>query len=229
LNIPIFEVEGFEADDVIGTLAVQAVGKSSSKKALEVVIVTGDQDAMQLVNGQVKVFVPGRGKRPAKMYGSKEVRERYQLSPEQIVDLKALAGDASDNIPGVKGIGPKTAVSLINKFGGVEGIYKAICSDLSKTTGISKSVLQKLVDGYEEAMRSKKLAKIVTDVPIRLNWHACAIHDYDKTKAVQLFKELGFNSLIKKLPNDDLEEMAETVLVQDTKAKDESNNQMELF
>jgi len=205
LNMPIFEVEGFEADDVIGTLAKQA-----GKLKTEVIIVTGDQDAMQLVNGKVKVWVPGRGKIPAKLYGIKEVKERYELEPEQIVDLKALCGDASDNIPGVKGVGPKTAKDLLKRFLTVERIYSQLDKAMKKGE-VRAAVGKKLADDYEEAMRSKKLAKIVTDVPIKLSWRACRLEDYDKAKAVKLFKELGFKSLIDKLPNDVHETMVENV------------------
>jgi len=199
LNMPIFEVEGFEADDVIGTL-----GKQAEKEKIEAVIVTGDQDAMQLINGNVKVYVPARGKQAAKIYGEKEMVERYGFKPKQMIDFKALCGDVSDNIPGIKGIGPKTAVGLINQFGSVEGIYEAIRD--RKATGISKAVLNKLTDGYEEAMRSKKLATIVLDVPISLELEKCELQDYDKKKAIKYFEKLGFHTIIKRLPSDDWEE-----------------------
>lgn len=188
LNIPIFQVEGFEADDVIGTLSCQAKDKD-----IEAVILTGDQDAMQLVNGQVKVYLPARGKVPAKIYGSDEVRERYGLKPRQIADYKALSGDPSDNIPGVHGIGPKAATELLQKFGTVEKIYEQI----DQVEGKKK---QLLLDGYEQAVQGKRLATIVCDVPITLDLNACRLCDYDQKKALTLFEELGFKSLIKKLP-----------------------------
>jgi len=119
MNLPIFEVEGFEADDVIGTLAVQATRHSPGK--LETVIVTGDKDALQLVNdGKVLVYVPARGKIPAKIYDEAVVEERLGVKPNQVTDLKALMGDSSDNIKGVAGIGPKTAAEMIKKFGRVK-------------------------------------------------------------------------------------------------------------
>ncbi|MBU2051674.1 hypothetical protein KKH13_00525 [Patescibacteria group bacterium] len=192
LNIPIFEVEGFEADDVIGTLSRQASGQED----IETVIVTGDQDAMQLVNGSVKIYQPARGKIEAKVYSGKEVRERYGLEPKQITDLKALAGDASDNVPGVKGIGPKTATELIQKFGSVEETFKHLDQ-------VPEKKRQLLIDHYEDALKSKKLVTIVCDVPITLNLPACKVSDYDQKAAIQLFEELGFKSLIKKLPGED--------------------------
>lgn len=227
LNIPIFEVEGFEADDVIGTLAEQA----HKNKMAEIIIVTGDQDAMQLVNGRVKVWVPGRGKAAAKLYGVEEVKERYGLEPEQIVDLKALCGDASDNIPGVKGIGPKTAKQLLKKFLTVERIYSQLDKAMERGE-ISTVVGKRLADDYEEAVRSKKLAKIVTEVPIKLSWKDCWLEDYDKAKAVKLFEKLEFKSLIKKLPNDgddgsdNYDQQEER---KEKKAEDLENMQVEMF
>ena len=190
MNLPIFEVEGFEADDVIGTLAVQATAKTD----LETVIVTGDKDALQLVNdGKVLVYVPARGKIPAKIYDEAGVAERLGVKPGQVTDLKALMGDSSDNIKGVAGIGPKTAAEMIKKFGAIEQIYQHL-GDLPE------KIRQKMTDGFEEAYRSKHLVTIVTDVPISLHLDACKISDYDQQGAIKLFEELGFKSLIKKLP-----------------------------
>ena len=231
LNIPFFEVEGFEGDDVIGTLALQA-----SRSSGEVIIVTGDQDAMQLVNGSVKVFVPGRGQKPAVIFGIKEVKRKYDLKPKQIIDLKGLVGDVSDNIPGIKGIGPKIATKLLNKFGNVEGIYKHLDKAM-KRGEIKPAVAKKLIDNYQEAIRSKKLATIVTDVPITLKWKQCRLHDYNKTKVTRLFEEWGFDSLIKRLPNDDWEEGVEKVFnklenskqLKTTQKNAEKSNQIGLF
>lgn len=204
LNVPIFEVEGFEADDVIGTLAKQAQNEKLKTKNLETVIVTGDQDAMQLVNESVKVYVPGRGKKPSMIYGEKEVKERYGLEPKQIIDYKAISGDASDNIPGVKGVGPKTTRDLLQKYLTVERIY-ATLDEAMKKGEISKAVGEKLADDYEEAVRGKHLATIVTDVPISLDLAACRVSDYDQKKAIQLFEEWGFRSLIKRMPKEEHE------------------------
>lgn len=192
LNIPQFGVEGFEADDVIGTLSRQANGS-------EVVIVTGDQDAMQLVNENVKVYLPARGKVPAKIYGVKEVENRYGFSPLQMIDYKGLAGDASDNIPGVKGVGPKTATSLLNQFGSVEKIYEELDKAIAEGK-ISKGVGEKLTSDYEMAVMSKKLATIVLDVPVTLELDDCQTYDYDKEKARDFFEKLGFRSMVGRLP-----------------------------
>ncbi len=190
MNLPIFEVEGFEADDVIGTLAVQATAKTD----LETVIVTGDKDALQLVNdGKVLVYVPARGKIPAKIYDEAAVEAKMGVEPEQVIDLKALMGDSSDNIKGVAGIGPKTAAEMVKKFGSVEAIYQHLGE-------LPEKIRQKMTDGFEEAHRSKHLVTIVTDVPITLNLDACRVSDYNQQGAIKLFEELGFKSLIKKLP-----------------------------
>ncbi len=190
MNLPIFEVEGFEADDVIGTLARQA----ETKDKLETLIVTGDKDALQLVEDEkVLVYVPARGKIPAKIYDEAAVEEKMGVEPEQVTDLKALMGDSSDNIKGVAGIGPKTAAEMIKKFGAIEEIYKNLDQ-------LSPAIAKKMTDGYEEAVRSKHLVTIVCDVPITLDLEACKISDYDQKGAIKLFEELGFKSLIKKLP-----------------------------
>lgn len=195
LNIPIFEVEGFEADDVIGTLARQA----SQKEVLETVIVTADKDAWQLVvDEKVLVYVPARGKIPAKIYNEKDVEEKLGVKPNQVVDLKALMGDSSDNIKGVTGIGPKTASQMIKQFGSVEKIYEHLGELSPKLAG-------KMVDGYQEALRSKHLVTIVVDVPISLDLAACKVSDYNQKQATQLFEDLGFKSLIKKLPKEEHE------------------------
>jgi DNA polymerase-1 len=188
LNIPIFAVKGFEADDVIGTLA-----KQGAKKGVEAVIVTGDRDIMQLVSSKVKVYAPVKGFSQAKLFGEKDVRELLGVKPEQIVDYKALVGDPSDNYPGVPGIGPKTAVSLLSRFPSFTQIYQNVGK-------MEPRLAHKLTEGVESATLSRKLAEIVTNVPIKLNLKACVVHDYDQEKAKRLFTELEFKSLIEKLP-----------------------------
>ena len=218
LNIPMFAVEGYEADDVIGTLASQAVSQNSKLKTKnskldEVIVVTGDHDALQLVDSdreaKVRINIPGRGKQPAKMYDERQVEEKYGLEPEQIPDFKGLAGDSSDNIPGVRGVGPKTATKLLQKFKTVEGVYQNIGR---VKTQIGERVANLLVENQEEAIMSKKLATIVRDVPITLKLKKCELDDYDKKKAVKLFEELEFKSLLKKLPEDKFEKMVKETL-----------------
>lgn len=188
LNLPFFEMEGFEADDVIGTLAKQA-----NSKNLETVIVTGDKDIMQLVDKKVKVYAPIKGFSGYELFGRKKVQQLLDVWPEQIVDYKALMGDASDNYPGVPGVGPKTATKLLSKYKDLDTIY----NNLAK---IKPQIAKKLIKDRQLAFLSLKLAKIVTNVPIKLSLKACQVHDYDQEKAKRLFEELEFRSLINKLP-----------------------------
>ncbi|MDP2671006.1 MAG: DNA polymerase I [bacterium] len=186
LNIPIFVLEGYEADDIIGTLASQAVDQ-------EVFIVTGDRDALQLVNTHVKTYMPGKSLSDIIIHDGRSFEQKYGFKPKQLIDFKALVGDASDNIPGVAGIGEVSATKLIAEFGSVEEIYKNLEKIPEKTS-------KKLAEGAESAVMSKQLATIDTAVPIRLDLNKCLLHDYDKASAVELFEDLEFTSLIKRLP-----------------------------
>lgn len=208
LNIPVHVMEGFEADDVIGTICEQA-----KKIGVETIIVTGDKDALQLVDddptdvveegGSVSVYVPGRSKQPALIYNEKEVEKKFEgLQPEQVIDLKGLAGDTSDNIPGVKGVGGKTAIKLLTLYKTVEGVYEALEAGKLLEDGISNSVIQKLRDGRQSAFDSKNLATIIRDVPIVFELDRSKLNDFDKKRVLDLFDELGFASLVRKLPND---------------------------
>lgn len=188
LNIPIFEAEGYEADDVLGTLAKQA-----AEKGLTTIIVSGDTDALQLVNPRVKVLTPGKVFSETTIYDEAAVREKYGLEPRQLIDFKALKGDPSDNIPGVPGIGEKTAKKLLAQFGSVEALYHHLDQVDERT--------RKILEAHrDQAMQSKRLATIVTDVPIELNLEECRLGTYDRSKVVALLRELEFRSLLARLP-----------------------------
>jgi len=190
-NIPIFEMESYEADDLLGTLSHQA-----SDKDVETVIVTGDADAMQLVSPKVKVLYPKprRAFSDTMLFDEAAVKEKYGVKPEQIADLKGLVGDPSDNIPGVSGVGAKTAVKLIGQFGSVEGIYEHIGE-------VEPAKLQALLKENEAVARqSKELATIVTQMPVKLKLDDCRLSQYDRNKVTELFRELEFASLLPKLP-----------------------------
>jgi DNA polymerase I len=189
LNIPLFAQQEYEADDIIGTLAQKVV----KKKAVEVIIVTGDKDIMQLIEPKIKVYVPRKGFAEPEMFDQKKVKEVLGINPSQIIDYKALIGDSSDNYPGVPGIGPKTAVGLLEKYGSFQKIYQ----NLGK---IKPLVAEKLKAGKSSGLLSKKLATIITNVPLKFSLEKCLLHDYDQQKAVKLFEELEFRSLINKLP-----------------------------
>ncbi len=209
LNIPDFSVEGYEADDVIGTLARQAsVMNDAGGDPNKVVILTGDRDAFQLVTDDIHVLMPAQGKNPPREFGPSEVKDRMGIRPDQIIDYKALAGDASDNIPGVPGIGDKTACHLLTVFDSVENLYQEIKDQTPRVSDkliLKPNVLKKLSEGYESSVMSKQLATIDQNVPIQLKLEDCRVAGYDKSQAVELFYSLGFKSLQKLLPKDDFE------------------------
>lgn len=186
-NIPTYEKEGFEADDVIGTLA-----KQSEKEDIQVIIVTGDSDELQLVTPQVKVFMLRKGIKDIVLYDEKAVFEKYGFAANLIPDYKGLAGDSSDNIPGVAGVGAKTATDLLQKFGTLESIYEHL-------DDVKESVRKKLEVDKKNAFLSKELGTIHREAPAVLDLPACVTKDYDRNVVTKLFQELGFFSLIKRL------------------------------
>ncbi len=192
LNIPEFGVDGYEADDLIGTLALQAIKK---EKSLEVIIVTGDRDIMQLISDRIKVLMPKKTLSDVGLYGLAEFREKWGFEPVQLTDYKGLAGDQSDNIPGVAGIGDVSATKLIKEFGSVEGIY-----DPKNFKTLPERMQKLLGEGAESAVMSKRLATLEVNAPIKLDLSACMVNDYDHQKAIELFEELEFRSLVQRLP-----------------------------
>lgn len=198
-NIPIFEKTGYEADDVIGTM----VKKNKKNSDLEIMIVTGDKDTLQLVDKNVKVFTLRKGMSDTVVYDAKEVKNTFGFTPDQMIDFKALRGDASDNIPGVPGIGEKTAVELLQKFGNIVELYKQL-----KKKGIEEKikpgVLKKLQDGEENARMSYELATIDQNVPeVDFNLEDCRAKDFDREKVLNIFRELEFFSLVRRLPGEE--------------------------
>ncbi|MCC7209528.1 MAG: DNA polymerase I [Anaerolineae bacterium] len=182
-NIPILEVPGCEADDVIGSVARQA-----GDLGVHVHIVTGDRDLLQLVSDDVHVELPGiRGSEPP-VYTPQIVQQTYGIRPDQFIDYKGLVGDSSDNYPGVKGIGDKTAVPLLQQYGTLEGIYE----HLGEIKGATQ---KKLAEGRENAFLSRQLATIITDLPVNVELEKCAAHDYDPARVDTLFEMLEFRSL----------------------------------
>jgi len=190
-NIPVYEKEGFEADDIIGTIASQA---EKSKEDIESIIVTGDLDTLQLVDPKTKIYALRKGMSDTKIYDEEAVKERYGILPSQMNDFKGLRGDPSDNIPGVKGIGEKTAIDLVKKYKSIEGVY----ASLDKMKG---AVKEKLERDKLNAILSKKLSIIVKNVPVKLDLQHSATRDFDRKKIVDLFQKLNFFSLIKRLPD----------------------------
>lgn len=198
-HIPIFELDGYEADDVLGTLSHQA-----SKQDIDTTIVTGDADTMQLVSPKVRILYPkpGRSFSDTMLYDEAAVTQKYGVEPKYVADFKGLVGDPSDNIPGVRGIGDKTAVKLINQFGSIEQIYAHIDE-------VTPPRLQGILRENEAVARqSKELATIVTQTPVTLNLDDCRVGHYDRQQVAELFRELEFFSLLSKLPETEMKEAA---------------------
>jgi DNA polymerase-1 len=188
-GIPIFEMDGYEADDVLGTISRQA-----SAEGMDTIIVTGDNDELQLVSEKTKVLLPQRGFVESALNDPASVSQKYGIAPEQIPDLKGLMGDPSDNIPGVPGVGEKTAARLIQQFGSIDGIYQRIGE-------VTPDKLRETLMAQEaQARQSMRLATIVTDVPIKFELESCRASAYDRDAVVQLFRELEFFKVLNRLP-----------------------------
>jgi len=193
-NIPILEREGFEADDIIGSLA----NIITQKEEKEVIILTGDTDILQLVSKSVNVCLLQKGIRNFFLYNNEKVQERYEgLKPEQLADFKSLKGDPSDNIPGVPGIGEKTAFDLIKKFRSIEELYKAIEEDFNI---IKPAIFKKLNNFKKEAFFSKELITIKDDIPFKEEDYKNGYWgSYNKNEIFDFFSSMDFETLIKRL------------------------------
>jgi DNA polymerase-1 len=189
-DIPIYTLAGYEADDIIGTIA-----KKATELGHKTLILTGDQDSFQLVDpeGAVTVLIPSKGELIE--YDREKIHEKLGVYPENVVDLKGLQGDTSDNIPGVKGVGEKTAVKLINQFGTVEDIYEHL-PEIS-----SASLREKLEKDREMAFLSKRLATICRETPIEFDFERTHMTMPDIDKVTDFMKKYQFNSLLKVLPD----------------------------
>ncbi len=187
-KIPIYTAEGYEADDVLGTLS-----KKAEEKNLNTYIITGDLDTLQLVTEKTKVMTFIKFSQ-MRTYDAAAVFERYGLKPSQVIDMKGLQGDSSDNIKGVAGVGAKTTKTLLQKYGTIESVY----DHLDEITG---AVHKKLASDKESAFLSKRLATIVTDLDMDLDLSDCKTHEYDENELRAIFEELEFKSLLIRLNN----------------------------
>jgi DNA polymerase-1 len=201
-GVPVFEKKGFEADDVLGTISNLASQKTPE---IETVILSGDLDNLQLIDDQTRVFALRRGVKNAILYDKTQVKDRFNILPEQIIDFKALRGDPSDNIPGVPGIGEKTATQLLNKFKNLENLYRELEKEPPRSKEVKTKLRRLLLDNKEKAFLSKSLAIIKQDVPLTLDLRNAQWGSYKKEEVLKFFKELGFNSLIKRLDELDQE------------------------
>ena len=189
-KIPVFAKEGVEADDLIATICT-LVGKDA-----QVYIVSGDLDNTQLVNENTKVYTLGKGIKDTVIYDINKVRERFGVEPGQMVDFKALTGDPSDNIPGVEGIGKKTAAEIIQKYGSVKNLYEELATD---TAILKPKVKEALKQNKESALMSRDLAQMKKDVDIAFNIEDCKFGKFDAKEVEEIFTKLQFNSLISRL------------------------------
>jgi len=192
LKIPVFAKEGVEADDLIATICELC----KKEKDLEVYILSGDLDNLQLVNENIKVYTLGKGIKDTVIYDINKVKERFGIEPGQMVDFKALTGDPSDNIPGVEGIGKKTAAEIIQKYGSVKNLYDELSTD---TAVLKPKVKEMLKQNKESALMSRDLAQMKKDVDINFKIEDCRFGDFDKNQVEEIFKKLEFNSLINRL------------------------------
>ncbi len=197
-NIPLFEVENYEADDIIGTLSQ----KVANKDDYEVKIYTGDKDLLQLVTKNVLVSLTRKGITNVDTYDLSLVDEKYGITPMQIIDMKGLMGDSSDNIPGVPGVGEKTALKLLKQYESVEGVYHSIDE-------IAGKLKEKLQANHEQALMSKKLATIMLDAPVDLSLEDLILGDPHQETLTELFKELEFSSLLERIGSSDAVEQEE--------------------
>jgi len=190
LGWPLFETYGYEADDILGTLAVQA-----NKLGIEANLITSDLDMLQLIDENTKVFAMKRGFSDIEEFDLEYFENKYGLKQSQFLDLKALQGDSSDNIPGVPGIGPKTATQLLQEFFTLEGIY-------GNLENIKPAWRKKLEAGKDSAFMSKKIAEIFLDAPVELNFEDADIHNFNYEEVLKMLRKLEFNSLVRKIPKE---------------------------
>jgi len=193
MNINQIELDGYEADDIAGTLA-----KLGEEENMEVILVTGDKDYLQLTSDKTEVLLTKKGITQLEKYDKKRIIEEYGITPEQFIDLKGLMGDQSDNIPGVPGIGEKTGIKLLKEFGTMENLYENIDNVKGKKTKES------LIEHKNIAFLSRKLGEIITNVPLELSLDELKVQEPDWEKLEELYNKLEFNSLLSKIPEDKL-------------------------
>lgn len=195
LKIPVFTKEGFEADDLIATIAIKA--EEIRQPADEIYILSGDLDNLQLVNGKIKVYTLGKGIKDTVVYDEDRVISRFGVRPEQMIDFKALSGDPADNIPGVPGIGKKTATELIQKFSSVKNLYSEIGQGMAN---IKPRIKDLLIVHKKIALLSLELVEMKKDVDIDFLLENCQFGKFDLKEVEEKLKALDFNTLINRLP-----------------------------
>ncbi len=194
-RVKVLEKKGFEADDLIGYIV-----KKASQKKVESVVVTGDLDLLQLVDKNVKVYGLRRGVKDIILYDKEKVKERYQgLKPSQLTNFKALRGDPSDNIPGVTGVGEKTAIELVKKFKTLENLYQQLEKDSERAKKLKPALKKNLKKYKKRAFLSKFLVELKYNIPLKINIKNLKWGDYDEKEVIEFFKDYDFQTLIPRL------------------------------
>jgi len=188
LNINYMEIQGYEADDIIGTLSLKA-----EEEGIDSIIVTGDGDTLQLVSDRTQVYMTKKGISEIEVYDPAKVQEKWEVKPDQMIEIKGLMGDSSDNIPGVPGVGPKTAIKLIKEFGSLEVLYENL--DLLK----GKKLVENLVEHHDQAFMSRELAKIVRDIDIDSQFDDYLVQDVNRAELIPLYERLQFSNFLNAL------------------------------
>lgn len=188
-SVPVYAVDGFEADDVIGTIV-----EKLKKQDVMTYIVTGDRDLLQLINNNAKVLFPVKGISEVMLFDKRRVNEKYEVDPIQIIELKALTGDPSDNYPGVSGIGPKTATKLLKKYKDVDTVYK----NIEEIESENPKLAEKLINGKKMAKLSHQLATIITQVPFDFKFEDCNLKTLSLERFRDALEDYEFNSLVKR-------------------------------
>lgn len=222
-NVPIFEKKGFEADDIIGTIAHLAPKKQVLPR-IENIILSGDTDTLQLVDARTKVYMLRKGIKDTVLYDQQLVKEKYRgLNAERLLDLRALKGDPSDNIPGVPGIGEKTAIELTKKFGTLENLYQNLVE-------LPPKLKENLIQHKEEAFFSRELAEIKKNVPLDFDLRQCQWKEYNKEKVTQILKDFEFYSLLTRLPLPEAKKSGEQGRLPESKRQSkESDRKLKLW
>lgn len=228
MGVSIYEMDGYEADDVMGTIVKKCAMHNDQSLIEEIIIVTGDRDILQLVSDNVKVCMPVVGLTQVKVYGEDEVVEKFGITASQIIDYKALVGDQSDNYPGVPGIGPKTAKDLLIKYQTLENLYNHLFE--LKNERIKKI----LAENTESAALGKKLATMITDAPLEIDFERARIRRWDSPDIMAKFEELEFRSLIPRLMGKtnnkkQITDKKEQSIKNAKKAEESGKQQMSLF
>ena len=217
-NIPKLYKDGYEADDVIGTIA-----KKAEKAGYKVYMMTSDKDFAQLVSENIFMYRPGNKWQPTQVWGIEQVLEKFKINKvSQVIDFLAMMGDASDNVPGISGVGQKTAQKFISEFGSIEALF-------ANTDKLQGKIKEKVISSKDVGLLSKKLVTIITDVPIEFDEHSMKLNILDKNKVENIFKELEFRNVMQRLFKEDNETSTKEKIIAPPLLNDSNNNQFDLF